>query len=158
MPNGKCALHGGKSLSGVDSPAFKHGRYSKHLPTQIKAKIDAFEDADPLDLLPELQIQRALLSEYIARFEGGIAVQQSDVYALVSWASDIGKMVERIVKMKNETALTAAEVALIAARIPDVVMRYIDDPDQQRRFVVDLFGAVGVSTRANQPQSLPAPE
>src|ERR1035437_122809 len=31
MPNGRCRLHGGKSLGGIASPRFKHGRYSKHV-------------------------------------------------------------------------------------------------------------------------------
>ena len=31
MANGRCALHGGKSLMGIASPRFRHGRYSKLL-------------------------------------------------------------------------------------------------------------------------------
>jgi|tagenome__1003787_1003787.scaffolds.fasta_scaffold17828931_1 hypothetical protein len=30
MANGRCQLHGGKSLAGEASPRFKHGRYSKY--------------------------------------------------------------------------------------------------------------------------------
>jgi len=29
MPNGRCRLHGGRSLRGIASPTFKTGRYSK---------------------------------------------------------------------------------------------------------------------------------
>jgi hypothetical protein len=31
MANGRCRMHGGKSLHGIASPRFKHGRYSKYL-------------------------------------------------------------------------------------------------------------------------------
>lgn len=30
MLNGRCHMHGGKSLAGADSPRYKHGRYSKY--------------------------------------------------------------------------------------------------------------------------------
>ena len=143
MTNGRCNLHGGKTPNGVDSPHFIHGRYSRHLPDSIKSKLDTLDDTDPLDLLPELQMQRVLFSEYISRFEKGVPFTQSDVYALVTWAGDIGKTVERIVKLRNETALTKAEIAFIAARIPDVVMRFVDDKDKQRQFIDELYGIVG---------------
>lgn len=29
MGNGRCRMHGGKSLSGIAHPNYKHGRYSK---------------------------------------------------------------------------------------------------------------------------------
>jgi hypothetical protein len=29
MANGRCRMHGGKSLRGIASPRYKHGRYSK---------------------------------------------------------------------------------------------------------------------------------
>src|SRR5690606_14036435 len=137
-----CHIHGGKTPKGVDSPQYIHGRYSKTLPQQIRAKIET-DASDPLDLLPELQVQRALFSEYLNRFQDPISPPQEAIYALQKWADDIGKMVERIVRMKNETALTKAEVAFIVARIPEVVSRYVDDPEKQRQFISELFGVVG---------------
>jgi hypothetical protein len=35
MANGRCALHGGKSLRGIASPQFRHGRYSTLLPLHL---------------------------------------------------------------------------------------------------------------------------
>jgi hypothetical protein len=35
MANGRCRLHGGKSLAGPASPSFKHGRHSKWLPKEV---------------------------------------------------------------------------------------------------------------------------
>jgi hypothetical protein len=32
MINGRCNLHGGKSLPGIASPRYKHGLYSKYIP------------------------------------------------------------------------------------------------------------------------------
>jgi hypothetical protein len=35
MANGRCAFHGGKSLRGIASPQFRHGRYSTLLPLNL---------------------------------------------------------------------------------------------------------------------------
>jgi hypothetical protein len=146
MENGRCKLHGGASLKGAESATYKHGRtsrYTNYLPAKIKSKVDTFEDSDALDLQPELQVQRALFADYLMRFEVGMQLGASDIALLMQWSAEIGKSVERIVKMRNESALTAAEMAFIAARIPDVVSRFIDDPDKQRAFISELLGIVG---------------
>lgn len=141
MANGRCKMHGGLSLSGVDSPTFKHGRYSKVMPKRIADSLSA-SDADPLDLLDELDLQRGLLSNYLARFDT-TTPQASDIAFMMTWLGDIGRTVERIVKMRNETALTKVEMAFIAARIADVVAAYIHDPDTQQRFIAELLGVTG---------------
>lgn len=151
MANGRCRMHGGASLSGAEHPNYRHGRYSTYLPASIEEKMQAVSESDPLDLLPELHVQRALFAQHINSFEGK-TITAFDIGFLMSWSAEIGRMVERIVKMRNDTALTAAEVALIAARIPDVVTRYIHDPIQQQQFVADLFSAVGASATANTSQ------
>ncbi len=145
-------MHGGSTPKAENSPQFKHGRYSKYLRQSLQEKLTAVDDENPLDLVPELQVQRALFAEYIARFQAGVALSAMDIGALMGWSSEIGRTVERIVKMRNETALTAAEIALIAARIPEVVAKYLDDPDKQQRFISDLFAAIGVTEAADTPQ------
>jgi hypothetical protein len=46
MPNGRCRIHGGKSLSGVESPQFKHGRYSKAFDAAIPPRMrQQYEEA-----------------------------------------------------------------------------------------------------------------
>lgn len=149
---GRCKLHGGASLRGEQSPTFKTGRYSKYLNASLTAKLDMVEDDNPLDLLPELQVQRALFAEYIERFGAGYRLSAQDVSYLMDWSSEIGRTVERIVKLRNDTALTAAEVALIAARIPDVVAKFIPDANQQRAFIDALFAGVGLSETADTRQ------
>lgn len=46
MGNGRCRLHGGKTPAGIASPNYKHGRFSRVMPTHLA---DRFEDikADP---------------------------------------------------------------------------------------------------------------
>ena len=38
-PAGRCRMHGGKSLRGIASPRFKHGRYCKDLLGQLCGRI-----------------------------------------------------------------------------------------------------------------------
>lgn len=152
LENGRCRLHGGLSLGGEASPTFKTGRYSKYLKQSLAEKLATVEDENPLDTLPELHMQRALFAEYVSRFSEGTRLQAQDIHYLMGWSAEITRTVERMIKQRNETALTAAEVALIAARIPEVVAKFIHDRDTQKAFINALFGAVGTTTPSDARQ------
>jgi hypothetical protein len=139
---GKCKLHAGSSLRGVDHPNYKTGRYIGFLPDNIKAKVAQVSDDNPLDILPELEIQRGLFAEYISRFQEGIPLKQGDIAQIIEWATEITRTVERITKMKNETALTGVEIKYLAARMSDLAVRYIDDPTRRAAFIEELFSIV----------------
>lgn len=68
MPNGRCRIHGGKSLSGPAAPAYRGKGYSKYLPINM---LDAYEAARNDDALLELSDEIALvqtrLTELIPR-------------------------------------------------------------------------------------------
>lgn len=138
----KCYIHGGKTPRGADSPNLKHGRYSAYLKDSLKSKLDDVQAGDPLDLLPELEVQRVLLSDYLSRFQVGGNPTNFDIDFMVKWSAEIGRTVERMVKMKNETALTQAEVQFLAARIVELIGKYVVDPDKQRAFVTELLASV----------------
>jgi hypothetical protein len=135
-------MHGGKMPHGPNTRAYKHGRYSKYVRGEIQQKLLDFEDKDPLDILPELMMQRVLFANYLARFQQGIVPTAGDIQAMMNWLGEIGRTVERIVKMKNDTALTAAEVTFLAARLTDVVGRYVPEPDRQLAFVNEVFAGL----------------
>ncbi len=52
---------------------------------------------------------------------------------------------ERIHRIVNEYALTAAEVRYLQARFADLVIKYIGDADKQRRFLAELQGVLEVT-------------
>lgn len=61
--NGKCWLHGG--LTPV-----KSGRWSKVVRREVKELIEHLEEADdPLDILPDLHMVRALLVDFLNRYQ-----------------------------------------------------------------------------------------
>lgn len=133
-----CRLHGGKAGRPIVT-----GRYSKVLAGALRAKMDELDHDDPDDLLPELQIQRAMFADYIGRFQEGVKLSGDDIYRMMQWADAIGKQVERIAKIKTNAALTAVEIKFLQTRIVDTVIRYIDDPQRQQAFISELFGITG---------------
>lgn len=149
MANGRCRMHGGIRPAGVDHPNYQHGRYSKYAPTSISEKIDDYKLGNVLDLADELATQRALFSEYLERFK----ITKPDLTSInlmMSWLTDISKTVERIIKIQNETALTATEIKFLQVRIVDLVMKYIPETQHQEAFVNELFGNADTSTKFGQ--------
>lgn len=140
MENGRCYRHGGATPKGADSPHFIHGGYSKYAHAGIADKVAAFQDADPFDLTNELALIRALLADFLSRVDMPLAVEAYDTASML--VDRIRKTVESINRIKNDSALTAAEITYLAARAAEVVTRYIDDPSKQAAFIQDLFGGL----------------
>lgn len=136
---GRCRLHGGAT-------PIKHGLYSKYTPESIRFKTAEFLQADPLDLTSELALLRALLAEFLARYER-YPLDAAGISVLSGLIVEVGKLVERIVKIKNDSALTAAEITYLAARAADVISRYIDDPTKRKTFLDELFAGVPAADR-----------
>lgn len=70
MPNGKCRMHGGKSLVGALSPAFKHGRFSRYLP-QLRSIIESVKRGDILDLTDDIVVMSARIGDVLQRVDSG---------------------------------------------------------------------------------------
>jgi hypothetical protein len=75
---GRCKLHGGRN-------PVKHGRYSKITRPRLKQLIDDFSaDSDPLDITHELHLLRALVLDYVERYDGFTD-------ALIAWHASFGE-------------------------------------------------------------------
>jgi hypothetical protein len=120
---GKCRIHGG-------STPIKHGRYSQIVRPEMREKIERFEqDPDPLNLEPEVAILRAHVEELMNRWDeiygpdGALLAWHNsfrddqstaepkprhlpDFSAITMVVDKVGKMVERIHKMKNEGSIS----------------------------------------------------
>lgn len=136
---GKCKLHGGSSLKGIESPRYETGRYSKYVPAKLQTYIADLDQYNILELADELQTQRALIADYLSRYRDGLPMQEQNIGTIIAWLNSIGITVERITKIRNETALTGAEIAHLKLRTAELVTRYIDDPEKRRQFVKELF-------------------
>lgn len=72
LPNGRCHYHGGKSLSGMASPTYKHGRYSKALPARLAARYtESQSDPRLLELRDDISLIDARLEDLLGRVDTG---------------------------------------------------------------------------------------
>lgn len=100
-PNGCCKKHGGPSLSGAAAPAFKHGRFSKHLPSALRQHYeDNRRDPDVLVLMDELAVLDARLAQLLGTLDAGETgakwAAARDIFSRIKAAQsakDIGGMV-----------------------------------------------------------------
>jgi hypothetical protein len=74
MANGRCRMHGGKSLAGVASATFKDGRYSKYMPARLMARYhESEQDTELLNLKAEVSLVDARLADLLSRVDSGEA-------------------------------------------------------------------------------------
>lgn len=140
---GRCKYHGGSVPSGPDLPYFKHGRYAEAFKGKLRRKfIETVQDDNPLDLLPELAVQRTLLQDFISRFDEGIPISGSNAKYLSALANDVVNTATKIISSRNQTALTVAEVKYLQIGITALLDEFIPDPDQRRAFITRLLGII----------------
>jgi len=150
MANGRCRLHGDKTPSGPDSTHFKHGRYAAAFKGQMAEKFkQAQADGKPLDLLPELAIQRALLADYAESVTGKRTLTAATAKNLSDLVNDVVKTATTITKVRNDTAFTIAEFKFIQKGMTLLMEKYVPDPDKRRNFIAEL-GALIPEQHADQ--------
>lgn len=139
LGTGRCKFHGGKTPRGPDSPHFKHGRYASAFKGQFKEHFEAaMADGQPLDLLPELAAQRAMMTRYVEAVTAKKRVSLQNLLTVVNIAETIAKTAVRIVDARNKTALTNAEINFVLGGMKQVLEKYVPDPDQRRAFINDI--------------------
>lgn len=134
----RCRLHGGATPRGADSPHFKTGLYSRYAPAVVRDKLAHFLDADPFDLTNELALTRALLAEFLARYEHA-SLDAAGIYLMSDLLGTVRKTVDTIARIKNDTALTAAELTYVAVRLAGLLDKYIADETQREACKQELF-------------------
>ena len=150
MKNGRCRLHGGATPHGPASKNFKHGRYAAAFKGELAEKFsEALGEKNPLDLLPELAANRALLDGYIAKLAGKKVIETKDLLTVSAMTGDITRTVAAIVKNRNDTALTVAEIMFIRNGILRLMEQYVPDPDRRRSFINDLGALIPERVDAN---------
>lgn len=111
MRNGRCNLHGGKSLAALASPATKHGRYSKYLPARLLGRYqEALDDEALLHLHEEIALLDARLAELVERVDAAesgrawaelafawqdVANSRGDAILFASAVAKLGHIIER---------------------------------------------------------------
>ncbi len=128
-------MHGGTSPG---RPVI-HGRYSLIHRAALADKVATFlADPRPGDLTDELALLRALLQDYLERFPDGVPLDVSEIGRVMDMVDAVARLVARISRIMNQTALTQAEVQLLQVRIVDLLVKYVADPAQRLAFLDEL--------------------
>lgn len=160
MANGRCRLHGGATPKGEASANFKHGRYSAVFQGKLAEKFGAHAaDEKPLDLLPELAIQRTMLAGFVEKISAKRrSLTARDAKSVSELATDVVRTAAQIAKVRNEEALTVAELRFIKQGMMMLLEKYVPDPDRQRNFIAELGALLPERSAAEaaEPAELPA--
>jgi hypothetical protein len=155
----RCKLHGGATPSGPASANFKHGRYAKVFRGALAEKfLHATEETAPLDLLPELSVQRALLSQHIETISQKTNKPSiAELKSISVLAEDVVRTAATIAKVRNDTALTVAEIKFVQMNMLRLLEKYVPDPNRRRNFIEELRGLVpgGDDAASEQPFTVP---
>lgn len=100
MQNGRCRMHGGKAATGERNGAFKHGRYSKHLPAYLQDDYQAaVTDTELLDLTANVGLVDVRLQDLLRKLADGESLE--------SWSS-LGNLLGPLAKAVEERNGTRA--------------------------------------------------
>lgn len=126
---GRCKHHGGTS-------PIRHGRYSKITRPRIKELLDQYDnDPTPLDLLPEVKLLRALLTDFVERLD---ADDHTNVSAAATLADRVGAMVDRIEKHRKEGSITLETLDRVLEQLGVEVVHALTEevPDATTRALI----------------------
>lgn len=154
LGQGKCYLHGGAT-------PVKHGRYSTINRPRLRELLDAFDaDPDPLDLLPEIKLLRALILDYVERYDRFTDAllawhesyenpektpkpkQMLDILSAGKFIGEIGGLADRIQKQRAEGKISLATLDRVTEQMGADMVQAAQDviPDPDTRAA--LFAAV----------------
>jgi hypothetical protein len=90
---GRCRYHGGLNI-------LKHGRYSTITRPRIRELLDQYDkDPEPLNLLPEAKLLRALLTDFVERYD---EITDGIICWHASWSEDYGRALSAWKQSVNE--------------------------------------------------------
>ncbi len=103
----------------------------------------------------ELAVQRAFLQDFLGKLTEQ-PIDQKTTNHVFDMTEAIGRLVERITRMLNQTAVTQMEIAFLQATITNLIVKYIDDPNKRLEFVAELRSAFGADRQSNRAASITA--
>lgn len=130
MPNGRCRLHGGKSLKGNQSPRYKHGLYSKYAGESLKkvlGELDGISSDELIQPEHEIRLMSALIMKCRALETGAQDLQSLNI---------ISKILERLITAKQRSqAIMIEQQRLIPANEIRQFLDYVEG------LLIDRYGS-----------------
>lgn len=136
MPNGRCRIHGGKSLAGTVSPTYKTGRYSKYLPTRLAALYAETEQDDALlSVRQDIRLMDAFIAANFESLDSGESRKHWD--DILKWISKARVAYKSENYGSLEQALDEMEAITDRRRLHFAAEAEIRDKVEQRRKLVE---------------------
>jgi len=152
MSNGRCRMHGGTN----PGRPIIHGRYSVKHRESLHNKMQEFlDDPAPANLMGELAVQRAFLQDFLGKLTDQ-PIDAKTTNHVFDMTEAIGRLVERITRMLNQTAVTQMEIVFLQATITNLIVKYIDDPNKRLEFVAELRSAFGSDRQSSRAPAITA--
>ena len=132
-----CRLHGGATPRGIDSPHFKHGRYSKAMPDRLIEKYETARND------PDLITMRDDIALIDTRIMDQLELAEADP---VIW-DVITDLIEKRRKLCEserrrlydlQTTMTAEQAMAMITALIAIIRSHIGDQDRRRAIVRDI--------------------
>jgi hypothetical protein len=163
LGEGKCYLHGGLT-------PIRTGRYSSITHTRLRHLMDALDqqDTNVLDLEPEAKLMRAMVIDYINRYDAFVdelhlwaaATQKArgkgapppkleilSLHDARDLVEGVSRIVEKIHKITASGAISLDTFRRVMEQMGLVVATHVSDPDTLRRIQAD-WGSVIIDAKS----------
>jgi hypothetical protein len=129
-----CRMHGAGTpkKDATGGAPVKHGRYAAKRRKSLQEKIEEFRDANTANLWEEVALVRGCLQEYLSELE---TLDRDTLDVILDLVDEIRKALNTINQIQTRSALTAAEVDFLQARIAEILKSYV--PPEERRQALD---------------------
>jgi hypothetical protein len=142
LANGRCRQHGGLSTG----PRLKHGQRARPdgpARRRLSERADQFEKmGNALDLNRELAFMRAIFADWLEENDEH-NLEPNERAEAMEIIGATGKLIERVERIRNATALTQSEMQFAQKTMATVIVEFLPDPEMQRRFVLRMREATG---------------
>ena len=131
----RCRFHGGKTPRGQSSPHFRHGRYSKDLPTSLTARHEALAAYDVTNLVDNIRLADARISELLAGLEIASAADRTSAWQeILRHTESKRKLVEAVRKAERDAQqmISVEQMLILVGQLGAMLRRFLDDRTLQK--------------------------
>lgn len=135
----RCRAHGGGNQKQIAIAISRTAGSSYILRREVAAKFRAFNNlSDRLDLSDEIDLFRSYLAAALEKWQEKGELELEEVEWVMTAIEKLARLVETVVRIRNTTALTIADIVYLQAGIAKLFKTYVP-PEQHRRALEELF-------------------
>ena len=130
-----CSIHGGKTPRGRASPHYKHGRYSKDLPTRLAGRyFEALEDDNLLSLRDEIAVVDSFIADLMSNLGAGTS---EEAWKELHTAAFISQDIDEVQRLLSQARSDMECMRELGAQIDRA--RALRDSESKRLIQMDMM-------------------